>query len=203
MTFARNMASNTGLTMKCFLAVSATKDSFHGTVISVCCVSFPCVLNVPFHVTRKLLTSCSRQQDVGLLPDGFETVSKLGDQLQSVGEFVFSKAASDSCYTIRFREALLYVRRAEVTEVANISTVQIRRIDKESTDRPSDWVFPLSRCELFGRPFPCPNNADACLRSLYGDYMRMPWTPRVFVYLYHPLDAPRLLYVVTQDGRPT
>ena len=35
-------------------------------------------------------------------------------------------------------------------------------------------IFPLTEIEFEGKNYPCPRNADAMLRKIYGDYMQLP-----------------------------
>ncbi|MCM1504723.1 MAG: LicD family protein [Muribaculum sp.] len=54
-----------------------------------------------------------------------------------------------------------------------------------SASRDYSDIFPLSEVSFEGRKFPAPGNADAYLRKIYGDYMRLPDPDKIQVHTTH------------------
>jgi lipopolysaccharide cholinephosphotransferase len=48
----------------------------------------------------------------------------------------------------------------------------------------TDWIFPLKTMRFEDQEFPVPNNSDLYLRTLYGDYMRLPPEEKRVVHAY-------------------
>lgn len=51
-----------------------------------------------------------------------------------------------------------------------------------SAERDSADIFPLSEVKFEGHSFMAPGNADAYLRKIYGDYMRLPYPDKIQIH---------------------
>lgn len=132
--------------------------------------------------------------DIGLDAENFRRLVATCEGRDGAGPLKFTWACPH-VYRFTLGETWVdifeYERRGD--HLCPALSIADREGDPCYADHPVADVQPLRELTIFGRTYPAPGNAEACLRRYYGTFERYPRVPLFFLFLYHPLAARRAL----------
>lgn len=132
--------------------------------------------------------------DIGLDSENFRRLVEICKRSGEAGPLKFEWACP---HVYRFTHEDTWVDIFEYERRDDLLCPALSIADREGdpcyADHPRGDIYPLRSLQIFGRAYPAPGQAEACLRRYYGAFERYPPAPLFFLFLYHPLVARRAL----------